>query len=134
MKQSLFSLLAFFAPLLCTATYLIFLLIANLSMSQILESIGAIVEGVRPVSITNTDHLVNIAQRRALKKMRQHQSIEKLTKLMENPWSKPLIITKLVKRNKVWIYRIIVKVASFLIIFENLPNVWAHYEGDEIGN
>ena len=71
---------------------------------------------------------------KGIEEMRQHQSIEKLTKLMENPWSKPLIITQLVKRNKVWIYRIIVKVASFLIIFENLPNFWAHYEGDEIGN
>ena len=52
------------------------------------------------------------------KKMRQHQSIEKLIKWMENPWSKPLIITQLVKRNKVWIYHIIVKVASFLIILK----------------
>lgn len=34
--------------------------------SQTLESLGAIVERVRPVSITNIDHFVNIARRRAL--------------------------------------------------------------------
>ena len=37
-----------------------------MSKSQILESLGAIVERVRPVSITNTDHFVNIARTRAL--------------------------------------------------------------------
>ena len=51
------------------------------------------------------------------KKMRQHQSIKKLTNWMENPWSKPSI-TQLVKRHKVWLYHIIVKVASLLIILK----------------
>ncbi|KAI8008751.1 Cysteine synthase 2 [Camellia lanceoleosa] len=34
--------------------------------SQILEALGATVERVRPVSITHTDHYVNVARRRAL--------------------------------------------------------------------
>ncbi|XP_077232603.1 cysteine synthase 2-like [Tasmannia lanceolata] len=39
---------------------------AAIEKSQILEALGAIVERVRPVSITHTDHFVNIARRRAL--------------------------------------------------------------------
>ncbi|XP_065629482.1 LOW QUALITY PROTEIN: cysteine synthase 2-like, partial [Quercus suber] len=38
----------------------------QICLSQILEPLGAIVERVRPVSITDTDHFANIAQRRAL--------------------------------------------------------------------
>ncbi|KAJ0102044.1 hypothetical protein Patl1_03957 [Pistacia atlantica] len=39
---------------------------AAIEKSQILEALGAIVERVRPVSITHRDHYVNIARRRAL--------------------------------------------------------------------
>ena len=45
-------------------TYFLFSL--QICLSQILESLGAIVERVRPVSITDIDHFANIAQRRAL--------------------------------------------------------------------
>ncbi|XP_050370141.1 cysteine synthase 2 [Argentina anserina] len=38
---------------------------AAIEKSQILEALGATVERVRPVSITHTDHFVNIARRRA---------------------------------------------------------------------
>ncbi|KAH7546923.1 hypothetical protein FEM48_Zijuj01G0252200 [Ziziphus jujuba var. spinosa] len=38
---------------------------AAIEKSQILEALGATVEGVRPVSITHRDHFVNIARRRA---------------------------------------------------------------------
>ena len=43
-----------------------FLFSLQICLSQILESLGAIVERVRPVSITDIDHFANIAQRRAL--------------------------------------------------------------------
>lgn len=36
-----------------------------LSQAQILEALGAVVERVRPVSISHKDHFVNIARRRA---------------------------------------------------------------------
>ncbi|TXG67951.1 hypothetical protein EZV62_009226 [Acer yangbiense] len=39
---------------------------AAIEKSQILEALGATVERVRPVSITHTDHYVNIARRRAI--------------------------------------------------------------------
>ncbi|PNT77870.1 hypothetical protein BRADI_1g69840v3 [Brachypodium distachyon] len=39
---------------------------AAVEKSQIIEALGAIVERVRPVSITHRDHFVNIARRRAL--------------------------------------------------------------------
>uniref|UniRef100_A0ACD5X0N0 Uncharacterized protein n=1 Tax=Avena sativa TaxID=4498 RepID=A0ACD5X0N0_AVESA len=39
---------------------------AAVEKSQIIEALGAIVERVRPVSITHKDHFVNIARRRAL--------------------------------------------------------------------
>ncbi|KAB2606121.1 cysteine synthase 2 [Pyrus ussuriensis x Pyrus communis] len=39
---------------------------AAIEKSQILEALGVTVEGVRPVSITHRDYLVNIARRRAM--------------------------------------------------------------------
>ncbi|KAF3319998.1 cysteine synthase 2 isoform X1 [Carex littledalei] len=39
---------------------------AAIEKSQILEALGAVVERVRPVSITHRDHFVNVAKRRAL--------------------------------------------------------------------
>ncbi|XP_006651169.1 cysteine synthase 2 [Oryza brachyantha] len=56
---------------------------AAIEKSQIIEALGATVERVRPVSITNKDHFVNIARRRALEANKsavaQRESSEKGT-------------------------------------------------------
>lgn len=48
----------------CLLKHFVYSIVTTLQ-SQILESLGATVERVRPVSITHKDHFVNIARRRA---------------------------------------------------------------------
>ena len=128
MKWSLFSPLAFFAPLLCTVTYLIFLLIANLSKSQILESLGAVVEGVRPVSITDRDHLVNIAQRRALEENETASKHREADQMNGKPLEQTIDYYTTGEEKQSLDLPHNCKGRFFSDNFENLPNFWAHYE------
>ncbi|XP_047341952.1 cysteine synthase 2 [Impatiens glandulifera] len=76
---------------------------AAIEKSEILEALGAIVERVRPVSITHRDHYVNVARRRAL----EANIVSEEQKNGPNDC----------------------KGGFFADQFENLANFRAHYEG-----
>ncbi|XP_020591126.1 cysteine synthase 2 [Phalaenopsis equestris] len=82
--------------------------------AQIIEALGAIVERVRPVSITHTDHFVNVARRRALE-ANESAAKSKLGETFE---------IKNNGRSKDYS-----KGGFFADQFENLANFRAHYEG-----
>ena len=100
----------------------------NSSQSQILEALGAIVERVRPVSITHRDHYVNIARRRALE---ANELASKHGK------SKGMDADGLVQANghiseeekQISVFSSNCTGGFFADQFENLANFRAHYEG-----
>ncbi|XP_073029923.1 cysteine synthase 2-like [Primulina eburnea] len=96
--------------------------------SQILEALGATVERVRPVSITHTEHYVNIARGRALEAKglaSEHQSSRQTSKQIKQVENGVLVqgkhsLTSLVDSKGG---------GFFADQFENLANFRAHYEG-----
>lgn len=96
--------------------------------SQILEALGATVERVRPVSITHTDHYVNIARRRALEanevasKQRNSKAIDAKDVEQINGY-----VYEGEKQSSV--FSSDCKGGFFADQFENLANYRAHYEG-----
>lgn len=80
--------------------------------AQIIEALGAIVERVRPVSITHTDHFVNVARRRALEANDLAAKLGETCEIKDNGMSKNFS-----------------KGGFFADQFENLANFRAHYEG-----
>lgn len=96
--------------------------------SQILEALGAIVERVRPVSITHRDHFVNIARRRAseaaqLAKGRREAGRAETDGIIH------VNEDVHVNRDHLPIYTDDCKGGYFADQFENLANFRAHYEG-----
>ncbi|ERN17740.1 cysteine synthase 2 isoform X2 [Amborella trichopoda] len=96
---------------------------------QILESLGATVERVRPVSITHKDHFVNVARRRASEATKfsqgKHDKEAKKTRAIDslpNGHVSPDISPAFVFPNDC-------KGGFFADQFENLANFRAHYEG-----
>ncbi|KAJ4750386.1 Cysteine synthase [Rhynchospora pubera] len=98
---------------------------AAIEKSQILEALGAVVERVRPVSITHKDHFVNIAKRRAIEanKAKNDATVEVTGHVSHNGQSDEGS-------------RIKSRGGYFAAQFENLANYRAHYEwtGPEIWN
>ncbi|KAE8125388.1 hypothetical protein FH972_020201 [Carpinus fangiana] len=101
---------------------------AAIEKSQILEALGATVERVRPVSITHTDHYVNIARRRALeanevasKHRKSDQMDGKPVKQINGYTSGEEKQSSALLNNG--------RGGFFADQFENLANFRAHYEG-----
>jgi cysteine synthase A len=99
-----------------------------LSQSQILESLGATVERVRPVSITHRDHFVNIARRRALEANEVASKRRKSDQMNGKPLEQTIdYTTGEEKRSTALPHNC--KGGFFADQFENLANYRAHYEG-----
>ncbi|KAG0488921.1 hypothetical protein HPP92_007732 [Vanilla planifolia] len=86
---------------------------AAIEKAQILEALGAIVERVRPVSISHKDHYVNVAKRRASEANKIAANVREDCEIKGNG------TTHLADR----------KGGFFADQFENLANFRAHYEG-----
>ncbi|XP_031283737.1 cysteine synthase 2-like isoform X1 [Pistacia vera] len=101
---------------------------AAIEKSQILEALGAIVERVRPVSITHRDHYVNIARRRALEanefasKHRKGEQVNGKELEQINGHGSD-------EAKKSSIFSSDCTGGFFADQFENLANFQAHYEG-----
>lgn len=101
---------------------------AAIEKSQILEALGAIVERVRPVSITHRDHFVNVARRRALEAnelaSKRRRAVDKDGKELEhiNGYGSDGAI----QSSK---FPSDCTGGFFADQFENLANFRAHYEG-----
>ncbi|KAJ1687324.1 hypothetical protein LUZ63_018714 [Rhynchospora breviuscula] len=98
---------------------------AAIEKSQILEALGAVVERVRPVSITHKDHFVNVAKRRAIEanNAKNDAKVEVSGHVSHNGQSDEG--SEIKSRG-----------GYFADQFENLANYRAHYEwtGPEIWN
>nr|GMC47395.1 cysteine synthase 2 [Ipomoea batatas] len=101
---------------------------AAIEKSQILEALGATVERVRPVSITNKDHFVNIARRRALEaneialiRSKEDQNGAKGAKQINGH--------TISEEKQSSTFSLDCKGGFFADQFENLANFRAHYEG-----
>ncbi|KAL3503613.1 hypothetical protein ACH5RR_038062 [Cinchona calisaya] len=101
---------------------------AAIEKSQILEALGAMVERVRPVSITHKDHFVNIARRRAVE---ANQVALKHGKCNQNESLDVKQINGYISdvEKKGTIFSSDCKGGFFADQFENLANFRAHYEG-----
>ncbi|KAK3013184.1 hypothetical protein RJ639_007903 [Escallonia herrerae] len=101
---------------------------AAIEKSQILEALGATVERVRPVSITHSDHYVNVARRRAIEanevalkhKRVKHVDAKDVKQINGNT-------SEVDERSTV--FSTDCKGGFFADQFENLANYRAHYEG-----
>ncbi|XP_030930290.1 cysteine synthase 2 [Quercus lobata] len=101
---------------------------AAIEKSQIIESLGATVERVRPVSITHRDHFVNIARRRALE-ANEAASKHRKADQMNGEYLEQTIdyTTGGEKQSSALPHNC--KGGFFADQFENLANFRAHYEG-----
>ncbi|GAB4829112.1 hypothetical protein Ancab_018775 [Ancistrocladus abbreviatus] len=96
--------------------------------SQILEALGAIVERVRPVSITHRDHYVNVARRRAAEanvfaaKHRKEMQTSNQDRKASNGQSFD-------EENRSTVFPKDCTGGFFADQFENLANFRAHYDG-----
>ncbi|XP_020530398.1 cysteine synthase 2 isoform X3 [Amborella trichopoda] len=89
---------------------------------QILESLGATVERVRPVSITHKDHFVNVARRRASEATKfsqgKHDKEAKKTRAIDSlPNGHALVLRFGPKQEKIWtlLWQLLVQGAHLLV-------------------
>ncbi|GMY30962.1 cysteine synthase 2-like isoform X2 [Fagus crenata] len=101
---------------------------AAIEKSQILESLGATVERVRPVSITHRDHFVNIARRRALEANEVASKHRKSDQMNGKPLEQTIDYTSDEEKQSTALPHNC-KGGFFADQFENLANYRAHYEG-----
>ncbi|CAA2995722.1 cysteine synthase 2 [Olea europaea var. sylvestris] len=90
--------------------------------SQILEALGAMVERVKPVSITHRDHYVNVARRRALE-------ANEIASKRQNNTKDGNQINGYTSEKETQSILYEHKGGFFADQFENLANFRAHYEG-----
>ncbi|GAB2279819.1 hypothetical protein Dimus_014458 [Dionaea muscipula] len=95
---------------------------AAIEKSQILESLGVIVERVRPVSITHKNHYVNIARRRAAE-------ANQFSTVRRNGINKSVRDEKLASEKPSSLFSNDCTSGFFADQFENLANFRAHYDG-----
>ncbi|KAM3696167.1 hypothetical protein ACB094_06G018700 [Castanea mollissima] len=96
--------------------------------SQIIESLGATVERVRPVSITHRDHFVNIARRRALEANEAASKHRKADQMNGESLEQTIDCTTGGEKQSLALPHNC-KGGFFADQFENLANFRAHYEG-----
>ncbi|KAH6822752.1 Pyridoxal-5'-phosphate-dependent enzyme family protein [Perilla frutescens var. hirtella] len=100
---------------------------AAIEKSQILESLGATVERVRPVSITHKEHFVNIARRRAQEANELASKCQETTNI-GNHFNQPNGSDAVIEtRSSECVADC--KGGFFADQFENLANFRAHYDG-----
>ncbi|KAL4618615.1 hypothetical protein ACB092_06G023500 [Castanea dentata] len=106
---------------------------AAIEKSQIIESLGATVERVRPVSITHRDHFVNIARRRALEANEAASKHRKADQMNGESLEETINYTTGGEKQSLALPHNC-KGGFFADQFENLANFRAHYEctGPEI--
>nr|XP_023924843.1 cysteine synthase 2 isoform X1 [Quercus suber] len=101
---------------------------AAIEKSQIIESLGATVERVRPVSITHRDHFVNIARRRALEANEAASKLRKADQMNGESLDQTIDYTTGGEKQSSALPHNC-KGGFFADQFENLANFRAHYEG-----
>ncbi|XP_050246518.1 cysteine synthase 2-like isoform X1 [Quercus robur] len=101
---------------------------AAIEKSQIIESLGATVERVRPVSITHRDHFVNIARRRALEANEAASKHRKADQMNGESLEQTIDYTTGGEKQSSALPHNC-KGGFFADQFENLANFRAHYEG-----
>ncbi|XP_075671231.1 cysteine synthase 2-like isoform X1 [Castanea sativa] len=101
---------------------------AAIEKSQIIESLGATVERVRPVSITHRDHFVNIARRRALEANEAASKHRKANQMNGESLEQTIDYTTGGEKQSLALPHNC-KGGFFADQFENLANFRAHYEG-----
>ncbi|KAM3696166.1 hypothetical protein ACB094_06G018700 [Castanea mollissima] len=101
---------------------------AAIEKSQIIESLGATVERVRPVSITHRDHFVNIARRRALEANEAASKHRKADQMNGESLEQTIDCTTGGEKQSLALPHNC-KGGFFADQFENLANFRAHYEG-----
>ncbi|KAF3946863.1 hypothetical protein CMV_026916 [Castanea mollissima] len=101
---------------------------AAIEKSQIIESLGATVERVRPVSITHRDHFVNIARRRALEANEAASKHRKADQMNGESLEQTIDYTTGGEKQSLALPHNC-KGGFFADQFENLANFRAHYEG-----
>ncbi|KAL4618627.1 hypothetical protein ACB092_06G024100 [Castanea dentata] len=101
---------------------------AAIEKSQIIESLGATVERVRPVSITHRDHFVNIARRRALEANEAASKHRKADQMNGKSLEQTIDYTTGGEKQSLALPHNC-KGGFFADQFENLANFRAHYEG-----
>ena len=99
-----------------------------MSESQIIESLGATVERVRPVSITHRDHFVNIARRRAQEANEAASKHRKADQMNGESLEQTIDYTTGGEKQSSALPHNC-KGGFFADQFENLANFRAHYEG-----
>ena len=99
-----------------------------MSQSQIIESLGATVERVRPVSITHRDHFVNIARRRAQEANEAASKHRKADQMNGESLVQTIDYTTGGEKQSSALPHNC-KGGFFADQFENLANFRAHYEG-----
>ena len=105
----------------------------QICLSQIIESLGANVERVRPISITRRDHFVNIARRRALEANEAASKHRKADQMNGESLEQTIDYTTGGEKQSSALPHNC-KGGFFADQFENLANFRAHYEdtGPEI--
>nr|XP_023900340.1 cysteine synthase 2-like [Quercus suber]POF20646.1 cysteine synthase 2 [Quercus suber] len=101
---------------------------AAIEKSQIIESLGATVERVRPVSITHRDHFVNIARRRAIEANEAASKHRKADQMNGESLEQTIDYTTGGEKQSLALPHNF-KGGFFADQFENLANFRAHYEG-----
>ena len=118
--------LAFFVPLLCTATYLIFILIANLYVSNTWIPWSYCWKGE---ACLNYKHgpLCQYCTERALEENEATSKHREVDQVNGKPLEQTIYTT--VEEKKSLALPHICKGGFFADHFENLANFWAHYDG-----
>ncbi|KAL0000549.1 hypothetical protein SO802_014330 [Lithocarpus litseifolius] len=101
---------------------------AAIEKSQIIESLGATVERVRPVSITHRDHFVNIARRRVLEANEAASKHRKADQMNGESLEQTIDYTTGGEKQSLALPHNC-KGGFLADQFENLANFRAHYEG-----